>query len=155
MTQNTAQSEALQAVRLLRGAALSSHGEPKTQAYIETLYQACKLLEGFIENHQALELSTDDEDMTYQSANDNTDSISHIDGHLTWQRGNSTFRLQEHIYVDDIGTTGTITKLEKNETEPVRIVLELDIGKNVSTAGTVWGMTGNDVSRMNPKGSWK
>jgi hypothetical protein len=47
---STQQSEALQAVRLLRGAALSQHSEPKTQAYIESLYQACKLLEGFIAN---------------------------------------------------------------------------------------------------------
>jgi HPt (histidine-containing phosphotransfer) domain-containing protein len=54
---NTAQSEAMQAVRLLRGHALSG---ALTQAQIEALYQACKLLEGFIEGKSATSENTPD-----------------------------------------------------------------------------------------------
>lgn len=47
-TQTTAKSEAMQAVRLLRGHALATT-QGLTQAQVEALYQASKLLEKFIE----------------------------------------------------------------------------------------------------------
>lgn len=52
---STQQNEAMQAVRLLFDMALSGDKEPKTQAQVETLYQARRVIEGFIVDAGVLE----------------------------------------------------------------------------------------------------
>lgn len=143
---STQQNEALQAVRLLRGHALSSYIEPKTQATIETIYQACKLLEGFIESAGVLEST----DINYEVS----DVIEHRNGYRTWTRGNVSFRLGNHIWVDEIGTSGKITELSKSENGKIRVGVVLDIGKNC-TGYCAWTMTGDDVIYRNPNGGWE
>jgi hypothetical protein len=89
MTQNTAQSEAMQAVRLLRGHALS--GE-LTQAQIEALYQACKLLEGFIEGAQNQSRSLPAE--MFDSG-----FLRNKDGVFLYYYGDAFYRVGEYVYV--------------------------------------------------------
>jgi hypothetical protein len=122
---NTAQSEAMQAVRLLRGHALS--GE-LTQAQIEALYQACKLLEGFIENDLRAKIDTalsDDEPL-----------------HLIRRFSGVRFKIGEWVCLTSEGLIGQVWFLN-----PDSITVRAKNG--VRYVGKYW-----DLIKLNPLGSF-
>jgi hypothetical protein len=138
MAHNTAQSEAMQAVRLLRGHALAS-GSIKTTATIEAIYQACRLLEGFIEDDLRAKIDTalsDDEDMTC--------GITHSAEHVY---NGAVFRVGEYL-LSDYGP-----RLEKGKIQSISVSPHEMITYNVG--GWNFCIKLSDIFHLNRKGSFK
>lgn len=127
MVDSTAKGEAMQALRLLRGYALSHE---LTQAQIETLYQASRLLEGFIEGAGVLESAIPDVGI-------NPEDVSNVG----WISG-PTFRKGEYIHV--LGFRGKITRIDT-----VRDNLHIQYD-----SGDCDVVTFHDARRGNPTGSF-